>query len=297
MRLARAIGADEADALAEMDLVLERRRTSPSMASRVRPRRSAPSRRRHAYDDLLVAHGCGRRSRGHEPMPARLRRRRTLGQHLGDLGPLLHRLVELEQAPLLALPLLELVAKPLLPPLARLRIGAVRATVQPVPLASRVKIALVAGLSRSRSWLMRRIVFFAAGDRGSSSRLAGIEEVVRLVEEQHRASPRTRPRARAACAHRRTGRLTGADLVEPGPDVAGRPCPTGPRARSRRARTSRRSPPPAGPRRRRDRRLARGRAQRQHPLPGGPTRGRPPRAGASMLAPVSPWPTPTSWDI
>ena len=66
-----------------------------------------------------------------EPLPARLGGVGALRVHVGDRGPLLHDLVELEQAALLALPLLQPVAEQLLALLARLRVGAVGAAVDP----------------------------------------------------------------------------------------------------------------------------------------------------------------------
>ena len=112
--------------------------------------------------------------------------------------------------------------------------------------ASSVRIALHAAPSRSRSWLISRIGLARRGDPRLELELGGdVEEVVGLVEQQHLRLAREQhvehePLALAARELRRRAR---ADLVERrADDPAAARRPTGPRARSRRARTSRRSP-------------------------------------------------------
>ena len=125
VRFARAVGPDQSDPLAEMDLVLER---AHKAVDRDVPKRHDNPGRIRAADadlDLVISDGGWRRPGVDEATPARLRGVRSLAQHVGDRSPLLHRLVELEQPALLALPLLEPVSEQFLALLPRLRVGPV----------------------------------------------------------------------------------------------------------------------------------------------------------------------------
>ena len=142
-------------------------------------------------------------------------------------GPLLHDLVEPEQAPLLALPPLEPVAEQLLAVRARLGIGAVGAAVHPAAVA----------LEREDPGRRRAEQVAVVGDeqdgllRGRDPRLElelrrDVEEVVGLVEQQHLrvAGEQHLEHEPLALAAGQLGRAAGADVVEPGADdpAAGR---------------------------------------------------------------------------
>ena len=185
VRLARAVGADQPDALAEVDLLLERDdEPVDADAAQVHddPRRLGAG---HPHDDLLLGRRRRRRAGLDEPLPARLGRVGALGVAVVHRGPLLHDLVEPEQAPLLALPLLEPVAEQLLAAGPRLGIGAVGAAVHPA----------AAALEREDPRGRRAEQVAVVGDeqhgllRGGDARLERelrrhVEEVVGLVEEQ-----------------------------------------------------------------------------------------------------------------
>ena len=204
VRLARAVGADQPDALAEVDLLLEREH-EPVDADGAQVDDDAGGLRAAQPDgDLLLGHRGRRRAGVDEAAPARLGRVGALRVAVVHRGALLHDLVEPEQAPLLALPLLQPVAEQLLAAGPRLGIGAVGAAVHPA----------AAALQREDPGGRRAEQVAVVGDeqdrlpRGGDPRLevelgGDVEEVVGLVEQQHlRVAARRAPRARAACARR-----------------------------------------------------------------------------------------------
>ena len=132
VRLARAVGADQADALAEVDLLVERAHEPVDRRRRSSATHAAGGvAAAQAHLDLLVGDRRGRRAVVDEALPARLHRVGALGPVRRVLGALLEDLHELAQAPLLVLPALEPVAEQLLAMLARLRVGRVGAAVDP----------------------------------------------------------------------------------------------------------------------------------------------------------------------
>ena len=186
VRLAGAVRADQPDPLAEVDLLLERAHepVDGDVAQRDDDPRRVAAADPHA--DLLVDDRGGRRAGVDEPLPAVSAASAFLANPSRDRGPLLHDLVELEQPALLALPLHQPVAEPLLARLARLRIGRVGAAVQPgaVRLEREDRVARraeqVAVVADQQHRLARR------GDPRLELQLGGdVEEVVGLVEQQH----------------------------------------------------------------------------------------------------------------
>ena len=221
VRLAGAVRADQADPLAEVDLLLER---AHQAVDRDVAQANHDPRRVAAGDpdlDLLVGDGRRRRAGVDEAPPARLGGVGALGVDVADRGPLLHDLVVVEQAPLLALPLLEPVAEQLLAPLARLGIGAVGAAVRPgaarLQRQDRVgrRAEQVAVVADHHDRLLR------GRDPPLELQLGGhVEEVVGLVEQQHRrlAGEQHLEHQPLALAARELRRQARPDLVEPGAD-------------------------------------------------------------------------------
>ena len=171
--------------------------------------------------------GAGRRADVDEAPPARLGGVGALRVAVVDRGPLLHDLVELEQAPLLALPLLQPVAEQLLALLARLRVGAVGAAVDPGPVRLeredrvRRRAEQVAVVADQDDRLLR------GGDPLLQRELGRhVEEVVGLVEQQHGGvgGEQDLEHELLALAAGELRRVARADLVEPGADdpAAGR---------------------------------------------------------------------------
>ncbi len=131
MGLAAAVGPDDPDPLAEMDLVGEGL-DEPGNAERPEVK-DAPGRvgAAQADLDLLLGHGRRRRAGFLEAVPARFERVGPLGQVGRVAGSLLEDPHQLAEAFLLLVPAGDRVAELLLAILAGLRIGGVGAVVQP----------------------------------------------------------------------------------------------------------------------------------------------------------------------
>ncbi len=187
VRLARAVRADQSDPLAEVDLVLERAHEAVDPDVAQRHDDSGRVRAADADLDLLIDDGSRRRPGVDEAAPARLRGVGALAEHVGDGRPLLHRLIEMEQPPLLALPLLQPISEQFLALLPRLGVGPVRPAVRPRPPGLKRE-------DRGRGRAEQLAVVADQHDRlvgGGDPRLQlelrrNIEEVVWLVEQQHR---------------------------------------------------------------------------------------------------------------
>ena len=184
--LARAVRADQADALAVVHLVGERQEQATDR--HVDELHHAARRVAAAQADLdvLVRHGRRRWTRGDELLPAGLRRvglRRVLEVLRGAL---LHDLHVLEQPALLVVPALQVVAELLLTPRARLGEGAVRAAVDPAPgplddddlRRHALEQRPVVADHQDRRPAVEDLVLEPAAGRD-------VEVVVRLVEQQH----------------------------------------------------------------------------------------------------------------
>ena len=137
--------------------------------------------------------------------------------------------------------------------------------------ASSVRIESIAAPSRSRSWLISTTVFLDAAIRRSSSSFAGTS---RKLSGSSSSSTGASPDEQhlehepLALAARQLARQARPDLVEARrARSGGRPRPTAPPARSRRAPTTRRSPRPGACRRRRGRRRRPARARPRSSAP------------------------------
>ena len=126
-----AVGADQAEPLAEVDLVTERQEQVAHADVEHLHHPPGGVRPTQAHLDLLVRHGRGRRADGHELLPPGLR-----GVGLGGVlevlrGPLLHDLHVVEEAALLVVPALQGVAQQFLAAGPSLRERGVGAAVHP----------------------------------------------------------------------------------------------------------------------------------------------------------------------
>ena len=258
MRLARAVRADQPDALAEVDLVLER---EDEPVDRDVVQRDDPARRvaaAQAHADRLVDDRRGRRALVDPAAPARLHRVRALGPVGRVLRALLEDAHELAQPALLVVPALEPVAHELPAVLARLGVRRVGPAVHPGAVALERDDRVAGGAEQhpvvadQQDGLLRRARSAARAPAWRGRR--GSCRARRAAGSRRRSG--TASRARAACARRRTAsRRRGRRPPRARRRrCAGRPRPRRPRACSRRAPTSRRSPRRAArppPRRRR----------------------------------------------
>ena len=219
VRLAGAVGADDPDALAEVDLLGERAdqavdRDPAQVEHAARGVAAAQANR-----DLLVAHGVGGRAVVDPALPARLRGVGALGPAVGVAGALLEDPHAITQALLLLTPAGAAVAHQLLAMSAGLGVGRVGAAVHPGAgalesddgIAGRREQLTVVGDHQDR--LARR-----ADQRLELTLGRDVEEVVGLVEEQHLSvggEQQLEHQALALSAGQR-GRGPVAHFVEPG---------------------------------------------------------------------------------
>ena len=248
--LARSVGADHADALAEVNLLRERRHESgdPDRAQVKHETRRVAATDTHG--DRLVCDRRRRRAAGSEPAPPRFHRVGPLGPVRGIASALLERLHQPEQPPFLLVPALHRVPEPplaILPGLGdtwRTSRHAPTRRCPPGSRSSRPRPKEPHGRARSSgssSWTPARGCS-SASFAGTSRKLSGSSSSSTSASEANSTSSTSCLRSPPDSVRRRPV----GDLGERARGrCAGTPRPTGPPAHSRRARTSRRSPRPA----------------------------------------------------